>query len=183
MGDLGRDVLLDPDEREWKPVSLAGVAAAAAFAGLILLCAVFNDGWVPLLDSANLALHEAGHPLAGILSERLAVYGGTLMQLVFPAACMVEFARRREPTSLAICSIWLAENLLNIARYMADARAMLLPLVGGDDVMHDWNTILFRWRLLQKDVLLANGLRVLAWLLIASALAYLFVRWRREREA
>jgi hypothetical protein len=160
----------------------AGVALAAGFAAAILLCALFNDGWVPLLDSANLALHEAGHPLFGILSERLAVYGGTLMQLVFPAACLVEFRRRRETLSLAMCWIWLAENLLNIARYMADARAQLLPLVGGEDVLHDWNTILARWRLLQKDVVLANCLRVLAWLLIASALAYLVVRWRRSRQ-
>jgi hypothetical protein len=158
------------------------VAGAAAFALAIAGFAWFGDGWVPLLDSANLALHEAGHPLAGIFSERFAVYGGTLAQLFFPAACVVEFARRRETLSCAMCWIWLGENLLNVARYMADARVMLLPLVGGDDVMHDWNTILFRWRVLHKDVVLANGLRVVAWLLIASALAYLFFRWRRAPE-
>jgi len=144
---------------------------------------VSGDGWVPLLDSANLALHEAGHPLFGLLSERLAVYGGTLMQLAFPVACMVEFRRRRETLSFVMCWIWLGENLLNIARYMADARAQLLPLVGGEHVLHDWNVILLRWNLLHRDQALANGLRLLAWLLIASALAQLFVRWRRSREA
>jgi hypothetical protein len=143
---------------------------------------VFGDGWVPLLDSANLALHEAGHPLFGLLSERLAVYGGTLMQLAFPAACLFEFRRRRETLSFAMCWIWLGENLLNIARYMADARAQLLPLVGGEDVLHDWNVILLRWNLLQRDHALANGLRVIAWLAIAAALAWLFLRWRRADE-
>ena len=138
---------------------------------------------MPLLDSANLALHEAGHPLFGILGGRLAVYGGTLAQLFFPAACMFEFWRRRETLSFAMCWIWLGENLLNVARYMADARAQLLPLVGGEHVLHDWNVILQRWNLLQRDVALANGLRVVAWLLIASALAHLFVRWRRSQEA
>jgi len=150
---------------------------------LVAACAIFGDGWVPLLDSANLALHEAGHPLFGILGERLAVYGGTLMQLVFPAACLFEFRRRRETLAFAMCWIWLAQNLLNIARYMADARAQLLPLVGGEHVLHDWNVILLRWNLLHRDVALANGLRVVAWLLIASALAHLFVRWRRSQEA
>jgi hypothetical protein len=42
-------------------------------------------GWIPILDSANLAFHEAGHPLFGLLSARLSVYGGTLMQLLIPA--------------------------------------------------------------------------------------------------
>jgi hypothetical protein len=163
-------------------VSAAGVAGAAAFALVIAAFAWFGDGWVPLLDSANLAVHEGGHPLFGILSERLAVYGGTLAQIFFPAACMFEFARRRETLSFGLCGVWLGESLLNVARYMADARAQLLPLVGGEDVMHDWNTILARWGLLQRDVLLANGLRVLSWLLIASALAWLVLRWRRAQD-
>ena len=144
----------------------------------IAVCAWFGDGWVPLLDSANLAVHEGGHPLLGILSERLAVYGGTLAQLFFPAACMIEFARRRETLSFALCGIWLAESALNVARYMADARAQLLPLVGGEHVLHDWNVILLRWNLLHRDVALANGLRVLAWLGIAAALMFLVRKWR-----
>lgn len=156
------------------------MAGAAAFALAIAACAWFGDGWVPLLDSANLAVHEGGHPLAGILSERLAVYGGTLAQIFFPAACMFEFRRRRDTLSFGLCGIWLGESLLNVARYMADARAELLPLVGGPDVMHDWNTILARWGLLHRDVLLANGLRVLAWIGIALALAFLVRQWRKE---
>jgi len=36
---------------------------------------------------------------------------------------MAEFARRRETLSFGLCGIWLGENLLNVARYMADARA------------------------------------------------------------
>ena len=123
-------------------------------------------------------MHEGGHPLFGILSERLAVYGGTLAQLFFPAACMIEFARRRETLSFALCGIWLAESALNVARYMADARAQLLPLVGGEHVLHDWNVILLRWNLLHRDVVLANGLRVLAWLGIAAALTFLVRKWR-----
>jgi hypothetical protein len=63
---------------------------------------------------------------------------------------------------------------------MADARAMQLPLAGfGENVLHDWNIILSRWGLLHQDVLLANGLRVVAWLGIAASLGFLaYHRWR-----
>ena len=43
------------------PVLLTG------FAGLLLLGHALW-GWIPILDSANLAFHEAGHPLFGLLS-------------------------------------------------------------------------------------------------------------------
>jgi len=56
--------------------------------------------------------------------------------------------------------------------------AQLLPLVGGEHVLHDWNVILLRWNLLHRDVALANGLRVLAWLGIAAALMFLVRKWR-----
>ena len=135
---------------------------------VLLLChAVF--GWVPILDHANLAFHEAGHPLFGLLSERLSVYGGTVMQLVFPAACAWDFRRRDQPNGLHASLLWFAENLLNVARYIADARAQRLPLVGGVDPAdaHDWTEILGRWGLLQHDTVLAWGVRLAAVALMA----------------
>ena len=119
-------------------------------------------GWVPILDSANLAFHEAGHPLFGLLSARLSVYGGTLMQLLIPAACAWEFYRREQRYGFYVSLIWIAENGLNIARYLADARAHQLPLVGGvsPEDFHDWTEILSRWGLLNQDTALAMLVRL-----------------------
>jgi hypothetical protein len=166
----------------WKPVSSLGVLGSAAFVAYIAYRTWFGDGWVPLVDDANFAVHEAGHPLVGVFSARLAVYGGTVAQLLFPAVCMLEFWRRRWTVSYALCGIWFGQNLLNVARYVADARAMLLPLAGfGEHTLHDWNLILSRWGLLKQDVVLANGVRALAWLAIAASLAFLAHRWWRGR--
>ena len=168
----------------WHPVSTAGLAIASAFTAYIAYCAWLGDGWVPLVDDANFAVHEAGHPLVGIFSARLAVYGGTLAQLLFPAVCMLEFWRRRATLSYALCGIWFGQSLLSVARYLADARAMQLPLAGfGEHSLHDWNLILSRWGLLREDVLMANGLRVVAWLGIAAALGFVAYRWRESRNA
>ena len=136
-------------------------AILGIWAGILALCHIWW-GWVPVLDSANLAFHEAGHPLFGLVSHRLTVYGGTLMQLLMPALCVWEMYRKGKFTEGDFCLIWFAENLLNIARYMADARAHNLPLVGGLDpeYFHDWTQILSSWGLLSWDVVLANLVRI-----------------------
>lgn len=153
----------------------------ASWAGLLLLCHALW-GWVPVLDSANLAFHEAGHPLFGVVSERLAVYGGTLMQLLLPAAAAFQSLREGKVAAFHFCVIWLAENLLNVARYMADARAHELPLVGGLDpeYSHDWTEILSRWNLLESDTTLALVVRIGAVALMAWSL---FAAWRGQRAA
>ncbi|MBL8253390.1 MAG: hypothetical protein JNJ76_07310 [Candidatus Competibacter sp.] len=147
-------------------------------AGGVLACHALW-GWVPILDSANLVFHEAGHPVFGMLSARLSVYGGTLMQLLMPAACAWEFYRREQRWGFYLCLLWVAENLLNIARYMADARAHLLPLVGGIDPedFHDWTEIFNRWGALRHDTALASLVRIgavalMAWTLKRAWTAY-----------
>lgn len=160
---------------------MAGLSGVAAFA---LACLGFHwlggDGWVPLVDSANLALHEAGHPLAGIFSAGAAVYGGTLFQLAFPLAAAGHFHRVANPTGIAACVVWLGENLLNIARYMADARARELPLVGNGD--HDWAEIFGRWGVLHLDGRIAGMTRGIGVLLVAGAVVWLYRRWQEGRD-
>lgn len=147
---------------------------AAAF---FLFCHA-TRGWVPILDSANLAFHEAGHPLFGLFSQRLTVYGGTLMQLLIPAACCWEFQRRGQAHAFHGGLLWVAENLLNIARYIGDARAHALPLVGGLDPedFHDWSEILGRWGVVQHDLKIAFLVRVVALALVLWTLRRAWMR-------
>lgn len=171
-----------PGESEAVPASLPSLVAVAAFAAICLAFHAFGEqGWVPILDSANLAIHEAGHPLVGILSNRLSVYGGTIFQLAFPVAVAVHFHRRGHAAGAAAGMVWLGENLLNVARYMADARRQELPLVGGGD--HDWTEIFSRWHLLNFDTRVAGLTRFLAVLLMAWAVWWLFQQWKAAREA
>jgi hypothetical protein len=175
------DNLREIHESGWKPVGNGGLVAAALFA---LFCAWFantGEGWVHVLDSANLAFHEAGHPIFGILlGQRITVYGGTLGQLALPLAVIGSFWARRETASFAICVLWLFQNFWNIARYMADARAQVLPLVGNGE--HDWTEILSRWGVLHLDTTLAGGLRLIAWLGMFATLGWLAWRWNDDKQ-
>ncbi len=172
-------VVLDPTDG--KPATAPGkllmlVSVAVAIVGI----AFGTSGWVPILDSANLAFHEAGHLIFGLLGETLGLYGGTLGQLVFPTIAVVAFWRRDEIAGMALGWIWLFENGLNISRYMADARAQALPLVGGGE--HDWFNILSRWHALHADTMIARLVAVLCWAGILGVWAWAFRRWtQRER--
>ena len=146
---------------------------------ILLGVVVQTSGWVPVLDSANLALHEAGHPLVGLFSQRLEVYGGTLFQLVFPASVVFHFWRRAQPVAVAAGVVWLGENLHNIGRYMADARVQELQLVGGGH--HDWTEIFSRWGVLDLDSRLANLTHALGWFLMLGAVGWLFQCHRRTQ--
>lgn len=149
--------------------------ALTAVAAVFLLCHA-QWGWVPILDSANLAFHEAGHPLFGLLASGLMVYGGTLMQLLMPGAAAWQLRRQGKVGGYHLCLLWLAENLLNVARYMADARRQELPLVGGGD--HDWTFILSQWGLLHWDTTLALWLRLFA---VGLMVWVLWRDWRLAR--
>lgn len=161
----------DPPRRTRDGQRLAFLAALGLFA-LILLATDF----VPVLDHFNLAMHEAGHLLFAIFGSTASLYGGTLMQFVFPAAVTWQFHRQGQPLAAAAGVAWALQNLQYTALYMADARAQQLPLVGGGE--HDWYIILGRWGLLNWDTRLAGLLEFSSWLGLA-ALAWWV--WSRDR--
>lgn len=162
---------------DWSPIP-AGALAVLSLAALWFAWQHFvaDEAWVFLLDGVNLALHEAGHPIVGLVSDRLAVYGGTLFQLLFPALFAHHFRRRREALGFAAALLWLGESLMNVARYMKDARARQLPLVGGGD--HDWTEIFGRLGMLAHDTAIGNGVRLLGLGLAAYAVWW---AWRHRR--
>lgn len=165
-------LMLDPWRDPGRPAAIAGLVAIGLLAGWM---AIDDDQYLRVLDDANLAFHEAGHMIYGIFGDTAALYGGTLGQLTFPLVVLAVFLVRREPVGCAIGAAWAGQNLGNIARYAADARAQELPLVGGGD--HDWANILGRWGALSADQRVASWFRTLGWLLVLGAAAWLAWRW------
>jgi hypothetical protein len=144
---------------------------------------VSDEGFIPILDHANLAFHEAGHPIFGIFGWTMGLLGGTLGQLVFPIAVTVTYLRKRAIAPAALGLIWLFQNFLNIARYIADARAQDLPLVGNGDRLHDWNTLLTQWNALSKDTSLARIVTVIAWTGMMVTVLWVTLAWLKTRDS
>jgi len=166
---------------DWKRVSTQQFTGFCV--GLVVFALLMfksEPGFIFCLDHANLLFHEAGHPAAGLFSRRFEVYGGTLGQLVFPLVLAVSFWREGQTVSFAASVIWFFENWLNIARYMADARTQILPLVGGG--CHDWATIFGRWDVMNHDTQIAGVVQFTGWLGMAAACLWITWQWWANRK-
>lgn len=132
-------------------------------------------GWICLeapgsyrwLDSLDLAIHETGHLVFGFDGEVLAVLGGTLFQLLVPAAFVVALWRKGDRHGATVPLWWLGQNCWNISVYVRDARTEELPLVGGGE--HDWAFLLGRAGWLEHDQGIGGAVYLVGMLLYAAA--------------
>jgi hypothetical protein len=147
-------------ERATPAPTRAGVTGFLVLSGLAAVYVVCFE-FVPIIDHVNLAFHESGHVIFGLLGDTLGWLGGTLGQFVFPIATCVHFLRRGQLLSAAACALWGFENLRYTAFYLGDARSQLLPLVGGGQ--HDWHHLLGQWGLLAHDTRIAAFLTLISW--------------------
>lgn len=128
-----------------------------------------NPGHWDLLDDVNLAIHEAGHVFFQPLGDTVGVLGGSLLQVIVPLAFVVYFLRQRETFSASVVAAWLGASLGNVALYIADARAQELPLLGGENAIHDWWYLLTEWDRLPQDLAIARWIRVAGGLTFVAA--------------
>jgi hypothetical protein len=102
-------------------------------------------------------------------------------------SCWLFISRRnaRAP-AFAFCLFFFFENFLGIATYMADARAMQLPLVTIGDpefTIHDWNAIFTSLGLLNWDTSIAAVVRIVGWIGMALVPVWLVIQGQAPKEA
>ena len=149
----------------------------------LLLCGAImydSDGYISVLDYPNLFFHEAGHAFFGFFGETMGLYGGTLGQLIIPLVCALAFLLQLQIMSSAVMLLWFFQNFFNIARYMGDARAHKIFLVGGGK--HDWTDILSRWGMLDSDTALAAVVRYLGWLGLIGTFVLITIIWQIDKK-
>ncbi len=122
-----------------------------------------------ILDAVDLAIHETGHLVFAPFGEFVGFLGGTIVQLALPAAFVIYFWQRADRHAATVALWWVAQNCWNVSVYVRDARAQLLPLVGGGE--HDWAYILGRLGWLHHDRALALDIRVIGVVIYFVAIA------------
>ena len=175
------------------------VAGPVWFAKAIMLAALVIWTWQfatapvgavassSMLHLPNLVFHEAGHVLFGFFGQFLAVLGGSLMQFVLPLVLAGAFVRQRDPFGAAVCTWWAGENLLDLAPYIADARALQLVLLGGKTGAevegHDWEYLLAQLGWLRFDRTLGLWAHRCGLLMMAGALIWGAIHLARNRKS
>ncbi len=154
--------MVGPAEWRWR----LGLTGLLAVYGWICLRTPDTFRW---LDSLDLAIHETGHLVFGFGGETLTVLGGTLFQLLVPAAFIVALWRQGDRHGATVPLWWLGQNCWNIARYVRDAQTEALPLVGGGE--HDWAFLLDRWGVLERDQAIGRTVYLAGMLCYLAAVA------------
>lgn len=128
----------------WPKIALvAGLGLWTIWFARTPLSADVNQSFLHL---PNLVFHEAGHVIFSPFGRFMTVLGGSLLQCLIPLVAAISFIRQEQPFSASICGWWAGQNLIDLAPYIADARALRMVLLGGrtgaEVEGHDWEFIL-----------------------------------------
>lgn len=183
-GQAGLRGLILPVPTDSDPLTAwarAALLVALAIWGLSLIGSSVGSNAVgqSFLHMINLPFHEAGHIFFRPFGEFVTSLGGTLGQLLMPLiAMLVLLLQTRDPFGASVALWWFGENFLDIAPYINDARAGVLPLVGGNFGhsspygFHDWEYLLTETGLLHLDYQLAQASHLIGSLIMLLALSW-----------
>lgn len=143
------------------PRNVTRLARAAVLVGLVVWTWQFARAPMgvavaqSMLHMPNLVFHEAGHVLFGFFGRFMTVLGGSLFQFALPLALAGVFLKQHDQFGAVVCTWWAGQNLLDLAPYIADARALQLVLLGGKTGAevegHDWEYLLGQMGWLRFD--------------------------------
>ena len=176
--------LILPDQNQPSKSTVYGQAALLFFMAAYSLSLISagkdsNYAGETFLHYINLPFHEAGHVIFGLFGNFIGSLGGTLGQLLIPLMCSYTFLfKQHNAFSASVSFWWFSENFIDIAPYINDARAGILPLVGGNIGkhapygFHDWEYLLTETGLLSYDHVIAQLSHVLGSLLMLTSIAW-----------
>jgi hypothetical protein len=146
-----------------QPAPLLAILETAFWIGVLITLPLHvlgpDDGAVAYANWAlTIGPHEIGHVICMPFGWFLHAAGGSIWQvLVFALPALYAFWARRLITESLIFWALTGHSLINLARYIADARARELPLLMGlSNDHHDWWNLLRGVDLLDYDGLLAT---------------------------
>jgi hypothetical protein len=130
------------------------------------------------LHVISIPFHEAGHIIFSPFGDFMMTLGGSLTQVLVPLVCLGAFLTEASFNAFgaAVMLWWAGENMLDVAIYINDARALQLVLLGGHTGAevegHDWEHILLMTGALHLDHQLAWSVHVVGAVMMAAGIIW-----------
>jgi len=167
------DAALAPLTRWVRMALVAGLAWWTIQFARTPLSADSNNSFLHL---PNLVFHEAGHIIFSPLGQFMTALGGSLLQVLIPLIAAIAFIRQAEAFGAAVCAWWAGQNLIDLAPYIADARALRMVLLGGrtgaEVEGHDWEFILTQLGIIHLDRQIGMGAYWIGLLVMIGSLVF-----------
>ena len=135
-----------------------------------------SPGW---MHGVHLIFHEAGHSIAAMItnSRDFVVFMGSGLQVLFPLIVAAAFYwKNADGVGAALGLWWAGHAALDVAPYIADARALELMLLAGGTGQevegHDWEYLLTQWHALRLDTVIAERVALGGRLLMALGILW-----------
>lgn len=114
-----------------------------------------------LFGGITFLIHELGHVVFSFAPDFVTIAAGSAAQLLVPAIVAWVFLKQPDYFGVTIGGYWLGYSLINLSRYIGDARKKILILfgVGAGEPIHDWEYMLSRLGLLESDRAIASFVR------------------------
>jgi hypothetical protein len=129
-----------------------------------------SDRLMIFLHNVNLIFHEAGHIFFAFFGQFIAILGGSLMQILIPLIIAIHFFLTKQYYASTIALWWVGQNFLDVSIYVKDGKERILPLLGGEGVIHDWHYLLSSLHWLAYDNLIGNIIFIIGLMISGSAL-------------
>lgn len=105
-------------------------------------------------------VHEASHLVAAFLPSLLVAAAGSFGEIAFTALIILAAWKAKSYFAMIFGALWMALAMNSVGRYMADARAQIIPLIGpGETVQHDWNFVFGQLGWLNADTIIGTTVR------------------------
>lgn len=113
------------------------------------------------LGFISFGIHEVSHLVVFFMPSIIVAAAGSIGEIAFPALIMAMALRAKSYFAAIFAGLWTMLAMHSVGRYMADARAQILPLMGpGESVRHDWNYIFIQLGLLDYDTFIGGSFQM-----------------------
>lgn len=118
-------------------------------------------------------VHEASHLVFFFLPSIITAAAGSIGEISFTLLIVFAALKARSYFAAIFGCLWVMLAMNSAGRYMADARAQQIPLIGpGETVNHDWNYVFSQLGWLDLDILIGATVRSIGDIIGALALVF-----------
>jgi hypothetical protein len=121
----------------------------------------------------DFGVHEASHLIVFFLPAIFVAAAGSIGEVSFTILLLYATIKAKSYFAACFAGLWVMLGFMSAGRYMADARAQTLPLIGpGENVQHDWHFVFSQLNILNYDTLIGGTVQ---WIGIVVGAASLVV--------
>jgi hypothetical protein len=120
------------------------------------------------IDTIDLFIHEAGHLVFRIFGRLLYFMGGSLFQIILPAAAVVVFGKNNLHL-LPFTLYWMGQSTVNVSIYIGDAPYQHLQLISRH-LLHDWHWIFQNLDMMEDAETVASCVNILGLILCCAGI-------------